>query len=49
MSSTGKHDSDTVEPDDAVHPASLDCRRALQLQTQFDKDADTAARSSTRY
>ena len=26
------------EPDDAVHPTSLDCRLALQLQTEFDKE-----------
>jgi hypothetical protein len=31
-------DSDTVESDDAVHPPSLDCRLALQLQTEFDEE-----------
>ena len=31
-------DSDVVEPDDAVHPTSLDWRLALQLQTKFDKE-----------
>jgi hypothetical protein len=40
-------DSDAVEPDDAVRPTPLDCRLALQLQTNFDKEAIAAARSST--
>jgi len=30
--------SDTVEPDDAVYPPSLDSHLALQLQTKFDKE-----------
>ncbi len=34
--------SDTVEPDDAVHPLSLDCRLALQLQTKFDEERDSS-------
>jgi hypothetical protein len=34
--------SDVVEPDDAVHPTSLDCRLALQLQTKFDKERDSS-------
>ena len=34
--------SDTVEPDDAVHPWSLDCHLALQLQTKFDKERDSS-------
>jgi len=29
--------SDAVEPDDAVHPLSLDGRFALKLQTKFSK------------
>jgi hypothetical protein len=33
-------DSDAVEPDDAVHPTSLDWHLALQLQTKFDKESD---------
>ena len=32
--------SDAIEPDDAVHPLSLDCRLALQLQTKFDEEGD---------
>jgi hypothetical protein len=35
-------DSDIVEPDDAVHPLSLDCRLALQLQTKFDKECSSS-------
>ena len=31
-------DSDAVEPDDTVHPTSLDRRLALQLHTKFDKE-----------
>ena len=31
---------DAVEPDDAVHPTSLDRRLALQLQTKFDEERD---------
>lgn len=30
--------SDTVEPDDAVHPLSLDRHLALQLQPKFDEE-----------
>src|SRR5919204_3722704 len=33
-------DSDSVEPDDAVHPTSLDWHLALQLETKFDKESD---------
>ncbi len=32
--------SDAVEPDDAVHPRSLDGRLALQLQAKLDKERD---------
>jgi hypothetical protein len=35
-------DSDIVEPDDAVHPTSLDCRLALQLQTKFEKERSSS-------
>ena len=31
-------DSDIVETDNAVYPRSLDCRLALQLQTEFKKE-----------
>ena len=31
-------DSDIVEADNAVHPTSLDCRLALQLQTEFKEE-----------
>ncbi len=34
-------DSDVVEPNDAVHPTSLDRHLALQLQTKFDKERDS--------
>jgi hypothetical protein len=29
-----------LEPDDAVHPRSLDGRLALKLQTKFGKESD---------
>ena len=32
--------SDAVEPDDAVHPRSLDRRLALQLQAELDEERD---------
>src|SRR5215204_7652983 len=32
--------SDTIEPDEAVHAWTLDCRLALQLQTKFDEEGD---------
>src|SRR5262245_6033682 len=32
--------SDAVEPDDAIHPRSLDGRLALELQTKFSKECD---------
>jgi hypothetical protein len=35
-------DSDAIEPDDAVHPASLDWHLALQLQTKFDEESDSS-------
>jgi len=35
-------DSDVVEPDDAVHPTSLDWRLALQLHTKFEKERDSS-------
>ena len=35
-------DSDAVEPDDAVHPTSLDRRLALQLHTKFDEERDSS-------
>ena len=34
-------DSDAVEPDDAVHPTSLDWHFDLQLQTKLDKESDS--------
>ena len=34
--------SDTVEPDGAVHPTSLDRRLALQLQTKFEEERDSS-------
>ena len=30
--------SDTVEPDDAIYPRSLDCRLALQLHAHSDEE-----------
>ena len=33
---------DTIEPDDAVNPLSLNGRLALQLQTKFDKERDSS-------
>jgi hypothetical protein len=35
-------DSDVVEPDDTVHPTSLDWRLALQLHTKFDKERSSS-------
>ncbi len=35
-------DSDVVEPDDRVHPTSLNWRRALQLHTEFDKERSSS-------
>jgi hypothetical protein len=35
-------DSDVVEPDDTVHPTSLDRRLALQLHTKFDKERNSS-------
>src|ERR1700704_3006192 len=35
-------DSDAVEPDDTVHPTSLDRRLALQLHTKFDKERNSS-------
>ena len=35
-------DSDAVEPDDTVHPTSLDQRLALQLHTKFDKERNSS-------
>ncbi len=32
--------SDTVEPDNAVHPPPLDRPLAVQLETKFDKERD---------
>ena len=34
--------SNAVEPDEAVHGASLDLRLALQLQTKFVKESDSS-------
>jgi hypothetical protein len=34
--------ADAVEPDDAVHPTSLDWHLALQLQAKFDKESDSS-------
>lgn len=39
----GDISSDTVEPDHAVHPPSLDCRLAFHLQAKFDEEAVAAA------
>ena len=33
---------DAVEPDDAVHPRSLDRRLALQLHTELDEERDSS-------
>ena len=33
---------DVVEPDDTVHPTSLDWRLALQLHTKFDKEHNSS-------
>lgn len=38
----GDVDTDVVEPDDTVHPASLDRRFALQLHTKFDKERSSS-------
>src|SRR3712207_6520336 len=35
-------DSYAVEPDDTVHPTSLDRRLALQLHTKFDKERSSS-------
>ena len=35
-------DSDTVEPDDTVHPPPLDWRLALQLHTKFGKERSSS-------
>src|SRR5207244_4157666 len=35
-------DSDAVEPDDAVHPTSLNRRLALELQSKFRQESDTS-------
>ena len=35
-------DSDVVEPDDTVHPTSLDRHLALQLHTKFDKERNSS-------
>ncbi len=38
----GDVDADVVEPDDTVHPASLDWRLALQLHAKFDKERSSS-------
>jgi hypothetical protein len=35
-------DPDVVEPDDTVHPTSLDWRLALQLHTKFGKERSSS-------
>ena len=35
-------DSDVVEPDDTVHPTSLDWHLALQLHAKFDKERNSS-------
>jgi hypothetical protein len=37
----GDVDADTVEPGDAVHPTSLDCRLALRFQAELDKERES--------
>jgi len=34
--------SDVVQPDDTVHPKSLDCRLALELHTNFHKERSSS-------
>src|SRR3982074_3449833 len=41
-------DSDAVEPDDTVHPTSLDRRLALQLHTKFDKERSSSLKGRRR-
>jgi len=42
----GPHDgevrSDAVQPDELVHPFTLDCCLALQFQAQFDEERDSS-------
>src|SRR4030081_2017555 len=34
--------SDVVQPDDTVHPKSLDCRSARELHTNFNKERSSS-------
>ena len=46
MAVRGPHDgdvcSDAVQPDEVVHPFTLDCCLALQFQAQFDEERDSS-------
>ena len=46
MAVRGPHDgdvrSDAVQPDELVHPFTLDCCLALQFQAQFDEERDSS-------
>lgn len=45
MAVRGPHDghvrSEAVEPDEPVHPVTLDCRLALRFQAHFDEERDS--------
>jgi hypothetical protein len=36
---------DVVDPDDALHPTSLDGRLALQLHAEFDEERDNGVKA----